>query len=1031
MRHLTFMGLAALTLGAACGGDSSGFTLGPEAQIDISPLAIEFGDVPRGEAAVRIVTVRHAGTSGRINLDPVELVTDSPDLSIGLVERTSLGPGEASRIQVVYNSDHDERDEGELVIGHNLADNPETRVVISTAGQRAQLIASPGVLDFAVVQAGAPRTLELTVYNGGTAPATLTGFETAGDDEDFHVDLAEGISVPIAGSATLSVTYAPTNRDADTATLTLLTEREDVSLEVVMYGEEETPVLAVEPGLVQLGWTVPFEVSARNVVVRNDGNAPLVVDQIALGPGAPDTLALTQVPAGSFTLRPDEAIVFGVVFAPVEEHPMTAEPLGYIGFASNDEARSPLNVPVFGAAGDPSITVVPEDVVDFAYVAEGFTATRSVVVLNEGVTAVIVDSAQLLEPTTEEFSFANPEALPATLNPGEAVELELRFDNTGGADGSEYAKFRLYTDDPVVPEYPLDVVARRAQRPTCEAAFVPELLAFGAFRPGETGTGTMRLVNYGSGNCEYREYEMSGCLQVQAGVRYYFDCDPDIAFNPFEVLSAPVEGDLIGPGEAVDIEIAYHAPDSGDFTYGRESYYGRLAALLHDPNSNRFQFAAPAGGWSRGVNLRAETAVPIIEVEPPLINFGLVRTDCQSHPSRVTVSASGPMDATITGIELLGCPGAVAIDAPPLPATVPGFSTLAIDLTYSPGVLGAERCTLRITNDSENLPVAEVELLGEGIDVDHQIDVFDQVPPAKVDVLFVVDDSFSMGDDQQRLKQELPKIVDIANRWGQDIHMAVTTTDTVLVRGQFRGQPPYATSADDPATFAANLVVGTTGHWEERGLEGAYLALYNRSVRTDIACQNVPNACPLDDGEGMPLICLEGYCSGRNWGFLRDDAELVIIIVSDEEDASSKTVPFYTNRFASLKAPNSGVGVKVHAIIVTEDGCPGGFGTPGLRYLQAVEAFGGHISDICGDSFGDEFIAVGEQTFGLKDRFYPTIPPDASTIQVRVNGASCTSGWTWNDTTQAVVFQEGGGCYPDYGDRVEIEYDVYCAAPAP
>ena len=1028
---------AALAL-SGCGEDGTGFSLGAEALVEVVPSSLVFGDVPRNGVARRNITVRHIGTSGTIRLDPIELVSESPDLYVAVVEKTELQPGEVSRIQIEYRSDNDPPDFGELVIGHNIAANPETRVPISTPGQRAQLIASPGLVDFGIVQAGAPRTLPLTIYNGGTAPATLTGFELLDDaDGDFSLGAFEGTVVPVDGSAVVDVTYAPTQRDNDTATLTILTDREDVSVSVQLAGEEETPVLLVEPGLVQLGWVEPNTTRAVEIVVSNDGNAMLELDSIALGPGAPSDMSLRFIggPAGLPTnpltqptsLRPDEAVVLGLTWTPRDEVPMTRDPLALLAIASNDEARNPLNVPIYGAAGEPSLRFIPESTIDFAFVAEGFTARRSVTILNEGASAVTITGAQLFEPTSDEFAFVNGDALPHTLNPGEIIELELTFENRRGASGTEFARFFVTTTDPVVPEYPLDVVARRAQRPTCQPAFVPDLLAMGAHRPGESGQGTMKVVNFGSGDCEYNEYEFAGCLAVPSGIQTQFECNNDIVFNPFEVTSAPARGVTIGPGEAVEIDVSFVAPPLEGGLLGREAFYARLNLIMFDPNSNALQFVSPPGGWGRGFNVRAESAVPYVVVEPPTLDFGLVRTDCYSDPRQVRVGAIGPVDATVTELELVGCPPGVQLSAPPTPFTVTGFSSVFLEVTYAPDVVGADSCMLRVHNDSDNLPVGEVSLLGRGTDATHQTDTFKQIPPPKVDVLFVVDDSFSMADDQQRLKEELPRLVDLAVQWGQDYHLAVTTTDTINVRGRFQGVPLYATSSTPVAEFADNLVVGTTGHFVERGLEGAYLALYNRSTTTDIACIDIPNACPADDGEGVPMICSNGFCGGINAGFLRDDAQLVVVIVSDEEDGSDRPWQFYVDAFADLKAPNSGVGVILHSIIVKPSGCLGGFGTPGFRYVQATEALGGFVADICASDFSEEFADIGERTFGLTDRFYPTLPPIPSTLQVSVDGVACTEGWTWNDALGAVIFEDDSPCFPAFNEDVELDYDVYCA----
>lgn len=102
------------------------------------------------------------------------------------------------------------------------------------------------------------------------------------------------------------------------------------------------------------------------------------------------------------------------------------------------------------------------------------------------------------------------------------------------------------------------------------------------------------------------------------------------------------------------------------------------------------------------------------------------------------------------------------------------------------------------------------------------------------------------------------------------------------------------------------------------------------------------------------------------------------------------------------------------------------FGTAGLRYIEAVKAFQGHVASICATDFASEFEQIGDKTFGLKDQFLPSLPVDAATLEVRVNGQACAAGWTWNPNTQAVVFDREGPCFPPFDATVDIEYDVRC-----
>ena len=194
------------------------------------------------------------------------------------------------------------------------------------------------------------------------------------------------------------------------------------------------------------------------------------------------------------------------------------------------------------------------------------------------------------------------------------------------------------------------------------------------------------------------------------------------------------------------------------------------------------------------------------------------------------------------------------------------------------------------------------------------------------------------------------------------------------------------------------------------GLESAWLALSGVNMsKTDIECINVPGQCPKYDDNNF-YWCKEGNCVGPNWGFLRDDADLVIIIVSDEEDSSPQSVPWYVSQFAALKGKNSGHGVTLHAIITTQDGCAGGFGTVGYRYELAVEAFNGHLYITCASDFSAEFAEIG-QKIAPKERFYPSLPIDPDTLIVRVNGEVCervNSGHTSSSLTKTEAASRHG-----------------------
>jgi hypothetical protein len=182
--------------------------------------------------------------------------------------------------------------------------------------------------------------------------------------------------------------------------------------------------------------------------------------------------------------------------------------------------------------------------------------------------------------------------------------------------------------------------------------------------------------------------------------------------------------------------------------------------------------------------------------------------------------------------------------------------------------------------------------------------------PQKLDVLFVVDNSGSMRDEQLKVASELTAFVDalrVAGGVAQDIRVGVITT-TVYLHALFDGStvPPYFYScANLPAycTQSGKLqpvpdaasdggILPNTG--TQRVLDDEdpeFVAKFARLVQVGIQ----------GSGQETPFEALRLALSpplsetpveqGGNAGFLRDGARLLIVIVTDEDDCSEKLTP--------------------------------------------------------------------------------------------------------------------------------------------
>jgi hypothetical protein len=193
---------------------------------------------------------------------------------------------------------------------------------------------------------------------------------------------------------------------------------------------------------------------------------------------------------------------------------------------------------------------------------------------------------------------------------------------------------------------------------------------------------------------------------------------------------------------------------------------------------------------------------------------------------------------------------------------LPPFATLALTLEFAPPAVGGYAAELRVTVGGQATPtVAPITGRGglSGTRSDRSV-----VGTPLVDLLFVTDDSASMAAAQAALAATAPSIVDALVGRGADFHLGVVTTDmnNGARSGRLLGMPAVL-DANTPAladVLAMRLAPGTMGDGQaEQGITAAVAAVTAPLATTD------------------------------NVGFLRPGADLVIVILSDEDDQGPRS----------------------------------------------------------------------------------------------------------------------------------------------
>lgn len=299
---------------------------------------------------------------------------------------------------------------------------------------------------------------------------------------------------------------------------------------------------------------------------------------------------------------------------------------------------------------------------------------------------------------------------------------------------------------------------------------------------------------------------------------------------------------------------------------------------------------------------------------------------------------------------------------------------------------------------------------------DVRVDSFTQQAASKIDVLWVVDNSGSMAPRQDNLARNFSSFIDLFTRSSIDFRIAVTTTDIFKDKGALKGNPRVITpqTANIAAAFTNNIKVGIMGSPYEAGLEAGRMAIDLQKEANALAIEQCKRSCP----SNRPA-CVTQCDEKKDFPFLRPDAYLYLIFVTDEEDESREDVRFYYRYFETVKGIGNDGMVTTAAIMGPESNTCGA--TPGLRYKEMSDLTGGEVGSICDAAFGATLKKLATNAVGLKRKFALQEKPNVMTIEVRVKYA-CNTPDASLSKCDALDKKACDGAAPD-------SYGIVCKPP--
>jgi len=427
-----------------------------------------------------------------------------------------------------------------------------------------------------------------------------------------------------------------------------------------------------------------------------------------------------------------------------------------------------------------------------------------------------------------------------------------------------------------------------------------------------------------------------------------------------------------------------------------------------------------------------DEAVPIqqpdIEVEPMVLTFGARPTECPSPPQTITIRNVGNRPLDISTLAVRGADNSVYTITSPIPTRIRAGQEATVDVVFEAAQVDVTYDLARVFIESNDPDESEVrvDLTGEGSVAFMAEDQFLQQQASGVDVLWVLDNSGSMSNAVNGLKNAMSTFVQSMVNLGLDYRLAITTTFEI---DNNEDEDCFGSGACPPPP-------GADGYFVDSWIDGATLSqqqvVAEFTRQAELVADSVGVYVDADDEEcfdaSQKALTAPRINQSPNTGFLRSDATLAIAVLSDDDDYSNLSASGYTTWLTSMKADLDDVSFS-------------GMVPNNSNYRSVITQTGGVFSPISQFDINPfltflSFVAAGlEITFELDELPLTGISPgQAFTVMVCDAQGMCEEapfssieGWTYDATSNTVTMS--GSWIPEPGESIVITYPIDSDCP--
>jgi hypothetical protein len=398
-------------------------------------------------AATKSVSIQNTGETALI----VSTVTFSGANAANFGTTTTfpltVAPGTTAQVVLAFTPSAVGARSGRATIQSNDALTPTAQVDLTGVGTSPVISVLPLTINFGDVRTATTSPAKTTtITNTGNGPLTITAATLGGADAGKFALAAVALPVTLAanGTATLSLTFAPTTVAGHVATLTITSnDPMNPSVVVQLAGNGVSPNFGLSPTAIDFGAQVVGRASSVHTAdVQNTGTATLKITALTIGGANASAFAQFSAPPLPATVAPGAKLTLALTFTPGAIGPAD----GKLTIASDDPNNAAAVLKLTGLGVSTLLGISPAEL-DFGTLRAGTKSPAQTATLTNlgGDPITLVDGA-LSGASAADYKVST---VAGKLLAGKSIAASIVFAPSSGGPSSASVTFAA--NDPKVP----------------------------------------------------------------------------------------------------------------------------------------------------------------------------------------------------------------------------------------------------------------------------------------------------------------------------------------------------------------------------------------------------------------------------------------------------------------------------------------------------------------------------------------------------------------------------------------------------